>query len=41
MAESLSPEAQIVAVRSELAQRDAIIAAHEAERAEAPSLRPG
>ena len=39
MAESLSPEAQIVALRRELAQRDAIIAAHEAERAEAAIVK--
>jgi hypothetical protein len=35
MAEALSPEEQIVALRRELAQRDAIIAAREAELAEA------
>src|SRR5256885_1357640 len=39
MAESLSPEAQILALRRELAQRDAIIAAHEAERAEAAIVK--
>src|SRR3954447_18198362 len=39
MAKSLSPEVQIVALRRELAQRDAIIAAHEAERVEAAIVK--
>jgi hypothetical protein len=41
MAEALSPEEQITALRRELAQRDAIIAAHAAELAELLSSRPG
>jgi transposase len=39
MAESQSSEEQILALRRELAARDAIIAAHEAERAEAAILK--
>src|SRR5262249_55575798 len=39
MAEALSPEEQIVALRRELAQRDAIIAAREAELAEAAVVK--
>lgn len=39
MAEALSPEEQIMALRRELAERDAIIAAREAELAEATIVR--
>jgi len=39
MAEALSPEEQIMALRRELARRDTIIAAHEAELAEAAVVK--
>ena len=39
MAEALSPEEQIMALRRELAQRDAIIAAREAELADAAIVK--
>ena len=39
MAEALSPEEQIMALRRELAERDAIIAAREAELAEAAIVK--
>jgi hypothetical protein len=41
MVDTLSPEEQIMGLRRELAQRDAIIAAHAAELAELLSSRPG
>ena len=39
MAEALSPEEQIMALRRELAERDAIIASREAELAEAAIVK--
>jgi hypothetical protein len=39
MAEALSPEEQIMALRRELAERDAIIATREAELAEAAAVK--
>jgi len=39
MAEALSPEEQIMALRRELAERDAIIASREAELADAAIVK--